>query len=137
MLRIEELPAEPAIAEALGLRRGRPVIRAERLALADGRPLVLGTHHFPAQRFPGIAALLAAEASITAALSALGVPDYRRLVTRITARLPTPEEAELLEQSRSRPVLVTEAVNTDPDGVPVDLTFSRYAAARMQIVVES
>ncbi|WP_309139727.1 UTRA domain-containing protein [Siccirubricoccus sp. G192] len=65
------------------------------------------------------------------------MPDYRRLVTRITSRMPTPEEAALLQQSRNRPVLVTEAVNVDPAGLPVEVGFGRYAAGRMQIVVES
>jgi GntR family phosphonate transport system transcriptional regulator len=113
------------------------VVLVERLALADGRPVVIGTHHFPAARFPQLPALLSANPSITAALAASGVPDYRRRVTRITARLPTPEEAELLQQSRSRPVLLAEAVNTDPAGVVVDVTYSRYAAGRVQLVVES
>ena len=63
--------------------------------------------------------------------------DYRRQVTRITARMPTPEEAVLLAQSRTRPVLVTEAVNVDPEGQPVEVSFACYAAGRMQIVVES
>jgi GntR family phosphonate transport system transcriptional regulator len=137
LLRVEEVPADAPIAEALGLRRGRPVILVERLALADGRPVVIGTHHFPAARFPRLAALLAADPSITAALAASGVPDYSRRVTRITARLPTPEEAELLQQSRARPILVTEAVNVDPAGAVVDVTFARYAAGRVQLVVES
>ena len=137
ILRVAEVEADAAIAEQLGIRRGRGVVVVERLALADGRPVVLGTHHFPAARFPRLAALLEANTSITAALAACGVPDYRRKVTRITARLPTPDEAELLQQSRSRPLLVTEAVNTDPDGVVVDVTFARYAAGRVQLVVES
>lgn len=137
LLRVAEVPADAALAEALGIRRGRPVILAERLALADGRPVVLGTHHFPAARFARLPALLAEDSSISAALAACGVPDFRRQVTRITARLPTPEEAELLQQSRARPVLVTEAVNVDPDGTVVDVTFARYAAGRVQLVVES
>lgn len=137
LLRVAEVPADAPIAEALGLRRGRPVILVERLALADGRPVVIGTHHFPAARFSRLADLLAANPSITAALSACGVPDYTRRVTRITARLPTPEEAELLQQSRTRPILVTEALNVDPAGAVVDVTFARYAAGRVQLVVES
>jgi GntR family phosphonate transport system transcriptional regulator len=136
ILRVAEIAAEASLAELLGIRRGRPVVLVERLALADGRPVVLGTHHFPAARFAQLPARLAENASITAAMAACGVPDYRRQVTRVTARLPTPEEAELLQQSRSRPVLVTEAVNVDPAGAVVDVTFARYAAGRVQLVVE-
>ena len=137
ILQISEAPAEAGLAEQLGIPRGRPVLVVERLSLADGRPLVLGTHHLPADRFARAATLLRADPSITAALAACGVPDYRRRVTRITARLPSAEEAELLQQSRNRPVLVTEAVNADPRGVVVDVTLARYAAGRTQLVVES
>src|SRR5689334_16568878 len=76
ILRLDEVDAEGTVAEALQLRRGRPVIMAERLGLADGRPVVVGTHYFSAQRFPGIARLLAENSSITRALASLGVPDY-------------------------------------------------------------
>jgi len=137
MLRVEEMPADAAVADHLKLRRGRPVVLAERLGLVDGRPVVIGSHWFSAVRFPGIAALLAGNPSISGALATLGVADYRRQVTRITARMPTPEEAALLEQSRTRPLLVTEAVNVDPQGNPVEVSFACYAAGRVQIVVES
>ena len=50
---------------------------------------------------------------------------------------PTPEEAALLQQSRARPILVAEAVNIDPSGAVVDVTFGRYAAGRVQLVVHS
>jgi GntR family phosphonate transport system transcriptional regulator len=125
------------VAAGLSIRRGRPVLRVARLGLANDRPLVLGLHHFPLPRFAGLAESLALQASITVALSACGVPDYRRQSTRITARLPSPEEAKHLMQSRSRPVIVAEALNTDPAGVPVDWTLSCYAAARVQLVLET
>jgi GntR family phosphonate transport system transcriptional regulator len=137
VLRVAEIVAEASLADLLGIRRGRPVILVERVSLADGRPVVVGTHHFPAARFGQMPELLAENPSITAALTACGVPDYRRKVTRVTARLPTPEEAEILQQSRNRPILVSEAVNVDPTGEVVDVTFSRYAAGRVQLVVES
>ena len=82
------------------------------------------------------ATALESNPSITAALEACGIPDYRRRASRITARLPTPEEAELLQQSRSRPVLVAESLNVDPAGQPVDWTQAIYAAGRVQLVVE-
>jgi len=135
LLRLAETSAEPRIAELLGLRKGARVILAERLAMADGRPVALGAHHFPAARFARIPGLLREDPSITKALAACGVPDYRRQVTRITARMPTAEEATILAQSRARPVLVSEALNVDPDGRPVDATITRYAAGRAQLVV--
>jgi GntR family transcriptional regulator, phosphonate transport system regulatory protein len=137
MLRIEEHPADAAVAEALRLRRGAPVVRAVRLSLADARPVVIGTHHFSAARLPSIAARLAEDPSVTRALAACGVPEYRRRSTRITARMPTPEEARLLQQPRTRPVLVCEALNVDPAGEPVEIGFACYAAGRVQILVES
>jgi GntR family phosphonate transport system transcriptional regulator len=137
ILRVAEIAAEATLAEQMNIRRGRPVILVERVAMADGRPLVIGTHHFPAARFARLPELLVETASITAAMAACGVPDYNRRVTRVTARLPTPEEADILQQSRNRPVLVTESVNVDPAGEVVDVTFARYAAGRVQLVVES
>ncbi|WP_246523349.1 phosphonate metabolism transcriptional regulator PhnF [Neoroseomonas eburnea] len=136
ILRISEIQAETQLAEALGIRRGRPVLRIDRLGLADGRPVVLGAHHLPLPRCTKAAEALETNASITAALEACGIPDYRRRASRITARLPTPEEADLLQQSRSRPVLVAESLNVDPAGEPVDWTQAIYAAGRVQLVVE-
>ncbi len=137
ILRLEEIDAEGVVAEALKLRRNRPVVVAERLGLVDGRPVVLGAHYFSVARFPGIARLLAEDSSITRALAALGIADYRRQSTRITARMPSVEEAALLGQARTRPVLVTESVNVDAVGEPVELSIACYAAGRMQILVES
>ena len=137
LLRLEEIEPEPRVAELLELRRGARVVLAERLALADGRPVLLGAHHFPAARFPGLIEILRQDSSITAALAACGVPDYRRRATRITARLPTGEEAAALSQSRQLPVLVSEALNVDAYGRPVDATITRYAAGRAQLVVEN
>ncbi|MCA3361274.1 MAG: phosphonate metabolism transcriptional regulator PhnF [Roseomonas sp.] len=137
ILQIAEIPAEAQVAAGLRIRRGKMVLRVARLCLANGRPVALGLHHFPLPRFAAAAQSLAEQASITAALAACGVPDYRRHSTRITARLPSPEEAKHLMQSRSRPVIVAEALNTDPEGTPVDWTLVSYAAARVQLVMES
>lgn len=136
ILRISEIPAETQLAEALGIRRGRLVLRVDRLGLSNGRPVVLGAHHLPLPRCAAAAEILGTNPSITVALQACGAGDYRRQSSRITARLPTPEEADLLQQSRSRPVMVAESLNVDPAGQPVDWTIAVYAAGRVQLVVE-
>ncbi|PZW50876.1 GntR family transcriptional regulator [Humitalea rosea] len=137
ILDIAEVPAEPQVAEALRIRPGRMVLRVERLSSADGRAVVLGTHYFPLPRFAAMARRLMEDSSITFALAACGVADYRRLSTRISARLPTPEEAETLGMARARPVILTEAINVDGEGVPIDASWGRYPAHRVQLVVES
>ena len=136
VLDLREAPADATVAAGLGLRPGARIIRMDRLGLADGRPVSLGSHHFPAARIPGLLAHLRAEATITAALAAAGIADYRRQVTRVTARMPQPHEAELLRMPRNRPVLITENVNIDASGAVVEFGISRYPTPRVQIVFE-
>lgn len=137
ILRVAEVAAEAAAAAALRLRRGRLLWLVERLGLADGRPVSLGRHHFPQARFAGLpAALAASRGSITRALAACGLGEYTRRSTRVTARAPTPEEVEMLGHPRNRPVLVSESVNIDAAGVPVEYGLAAYPAGRVQLVFE-
>ena len=136
ILRVGPIPAPEVVADALGLAPGAAVLRVQRLGLADGTPLVLGLHHLPLPRFAAAEAARRTAPSITSALAACGLPDYRRAHTRITARLPTAEEAHRLRQPRARPVLASEALNIDPEGRPVDFTLACYAAGRVQVLVE-
>ncbi len=136
VLSLATLPAPRAIAEALGIAPGAAMVRLERLGLADGRPVSLGQHHFAVARFPGIEAALASHGTISAALAAQGVGDYVRRQTRVSARLPRPEEAALLQTSRSRPLLVTENINIDRAGRVVEFGLTRYPTPRVQIVFE-
>ena len=137
MIELRETLADAAVAAGLEVRAGTRVVRLERLGLADGRPVALGAHHFPAARFPGLLAALRDAATISAALAAVGVTEYRRLVTRVSARMPTPQEAELLRTPRNRPLLVTESVNVDQDGGVVEFGVARYPSPRVQIVFET
>jgi GntR family phosphonate transport system transcriptional regulator len=135
-LDLRELPADAAIAAGLGLRAGAKVVRLERLGLADGRPVSLGLHHFPSARFPRLLAALRDGAGISEALAQAGVADYRRQATRVSARMPTEQEAALLAMPRNRPLLVTENVNVDSAGAVVEFGLSRYPTPRVQIVFE-
>ncbi|MCB9947329.1 MAG: phosphonate metabolism transcriptional regulator PhnF [Rhodospirillaceae bacterium] len=136
LLRSLEVPADPAVAEALGIRRGEAVTVLETVGEADSERMCLSAHYFSSARFPGIAAHYQASASITDTLRHYGIEDYHRRITRITARLPTGEEARYLHQPRSRPVLVTEAVDAAPDGTAISYGLSRFASDRVQLVVE-
>ena len=136
ILALEEQVADPAIARGLHIRAGARVVRYKRLGLADGRSVSLSDHFFPAARLPGLLAALRGQASITAALRQVGVSDYRRLRSRVSARLPNAEEAALLRTARSRPLLICENTNVDRAGTVVEFALSRYPTPRVQIMFE-
>ena len=136
VLDLRTTAADGIIARGLGLQAGAPVVVLERLGLADGRPVGLGSHWFSTVRLPGIEDALRAEPTISAALAAVGVADYRRRSTRVSARLPSPAEATLLRTARNRPLLVCENTNVDGEGRIVELGVSRHPTPRVQIVFE-
>lgn len=136
LLRAEEVPADRAVARALRLRAGSLVYLIETLGKADDRPISMARHFFPRRRFSGLIEVFQEERSVTRTLARLGVPDYTRQITRVTARMPQGDEAERLQQPRNQPVLVTESINVDAEGRPIEYRLSRFASQRVQLVVE-
>lgn len=137
LVRVARLPADKTMARMLNLRAGEPILLLETVKLADGRPINFGSHHFPFRRFNGLAEAFKTEGSITAGLRKFGVQDYTRKVTRVTARMPEEHEAKLLAQPRNRPVLITESVNVDEAGTPIEYGLARFAADRVQFLFEN
>jgi GntR family transcriptional regulator, phosphonate transport system regulatory protein len=133
---LREIPADPRVAAGLGVRGGSRVVVLERLGFADDRPVSLARHYFPSVRLKGMLQALQATPRITEALGAVGIDDYLRQQTRVTARLPTQTEAELLRMARNRPVLITENVNVDRTGTIVEFAIGCYPTPRVQIVFE-
>lgn len=136
VLQLKEMLADAPVASNLGIRAGAHVVLLERLGLADGRPVGVASHYFPAARLRGILEALRTHVRITDALQAVGVADYLRQTTRVTSRLPSAEEAELLRMPRNRPLLVAENINVDRSGQVVEFGISRYPTPRVQIVFE-
>ena len=127
--------ASAAIAKALGLKPGGKVVRTEGLSLADGRPISRSTTWLPYRRFPDFAERMAQEGSMTAVFSSYGIADYARAWTRISARHADVEETALLGLAPGAILLVSEAVDVDPEGVPLSYALSRFPADRMELVV--
>jgi GntR family phosphonate transport system transcriptional regulator len=136
-LGIEEAALAGPAAKALGVAEGAPGLRHRTLAFADGMPVALGTVCLPKAAFPHAAAALATNPSVTALFTAAGHVDYRRAWTRIGTRLPSPEEAHHLRQSRERPVLATEALDVTATGMPLAYNYTVWAGERVSLTVES
>jgi GntR family phosphonate transport system transcriptional regulator len=128
--------ASKTVASALELPDGAPVVRLRVVSEADGRPVDLTDHYFSSERFPGLIAAYAETRSITAALKACGLADYVRKVTRVSARMPDREEAQLLDQAANRPILLSESINVDLEGHPVEYGICRFSSDRVQLIFE-
>lgn len=129
-----EIPADDHVAAALRLKAGAPVTFVRTLGEAKGHVISVAEHYFPAARFRGIDELIKRHGSTTTALKAMGVADYTRLETRITARLPEPEIAELLKLPGTRPVLSLETITIDQAQKPLDFAHTYFAGDLVQLV---
>jgi GntR family transcriptional regulator, phosphonate transport system regulatory protein len=127
-------PASARLAALLGLDEGAELVRLDTIGFADQMPVSVATHWFEAVGFPEIGALLRATGSISKSFEAVGMADYVRASTRITARRASSRDAEALRLAEGAPVLMVEAVNAH-DGRPIQVSRSRFAADRIELTV--
>lgn len=130
-------PADTDIACHLHLETGTPVVRLEALRKADGRAVSRSTSWFPLPRFEGIDTAYRKSGSITAAFADCGLADYLRLRTEITAMHADPGDRDVLGLSPGAIVMITRALNTDIEGVPVQYAMTRFPADRVQFTIEN
>jgi GntR family phosphonate transport system transcriptional regulator len=132
----EDIAAPAEIARALGIPTGATLCQLEFLNHADDRAISVSSHFFPVSRFPGMPELFQQHGSVTAALKASGVVDYSRRSTKVMAKLMAPSDAKLLHLPRGRPALITETVNVDTHGKPVEFVRARFIADHVTFSIE-
>ncbi len=136
LLSADQRHAEADIARALAIPAGALVWEIRTLNRANDRIVGLSTHYVAVSRFPEFADAFRRTLSITAALAACGLNDYKRKTTRITARLAPTEDARQLGIGRNRPVLQTETVNIDENGRPVEFGRARFVADHVTLTID-
>jgi GntR family transcriptional regulator, phosphonate transport system regulatory protein len=129
-------PASPEIAGRLGLADGAPVICLEILRSIDRVPMSTATSHVSEALMPDAAKVFARLKSMTKTLAHFGIDDYQRRRTSIKAALADVVQAERLDLSPGRPLLIVESVDVARDGSPVLTTQARMSADRVELVVE-
>jgi GntR family phosphonate transport system transcriptional regulator len=130
-------PATRELAKSLGLKPGASLVRIEGLRSSDRKPICVATTWFPADRFPEAAALYDQLHSITKLLAHYGVVDYRRHSTRVTAAIVNASDAVHLDLALGKPILIVDSIDVDAEGTPVSTSRSRFAAERVEFVVEN
>jgi GntR family transcriptional regulator len=128
--------AEAEVADHLGIASGSPVVRLERLRLADDEAMAVETVYLDHDRFPDIAAELAADASLYSLLaSRYGVVPVSADETIETVLAP-PAAARLLGTDAATPMLLLTRSSRDADGRPVEYVRSLYRGDRFRFRVE-
>jgi GntR family phosphonate transport system transcriptional regulator len=137
LIAASEEPATRELARQLGLKTGAPLVRIESLRFADRTPICVSTTWLSAERFPDAGQVFAGTRSMTKLLAHYGIRDYRRGTTRITAAVADATDAARLDLALGRPVLVVDSTDVDTDGKPIVTKRSRFAAERIEFVVEN
>ena len=130
-------PATREVARQLGLKIGAQLVRIEALRLADRTPICVGTTWLAAERFPEAGLIYERVRSTTKLLAHYGIRDYRRASTKVTAAIADATDAARLDLALGRPVLVVDSTDVDADGKPLLTTRARFAAERVEFVVEN
>jgi GntR family phosphonate transport system transcriptional regulator len=137
MIDAAEDVATRELARQLRLKTGATLIRIEALRLADRTPICISTTWLSAERFPDAGTVFANLRSMTKLLAHYGVRDFRRASTRITAAIADATDAARLDLALGRPVLVVDATDVDPAGIPLVTKRARFAAERVEFLVEN
>ena len=135
LLSLEERPSSDAEAHRLKLKPGDAICVRHSLSLADGTPVALAEALYPSARLPGIADAMRSERSVTRALASIGVEDYRRSQTRMTATLADASQAAHLRVREGAPLLMTEAISFQDD-LPVEVGQTWFASDRVTLTLD-
>jgi GntR family transcriptional regulator len=128
--------AGEAVAEALDLELGAPVLSLERLRLGSGVPMLLERASLSAERFPGLLAENLEKRSLYEVLAeryATPVVRARELLEPVLLRAP---EARLLGVPPGRPALLVEGIAYTTDGSPVEFARSWVRGDQTRYYVE-
>lgn len=135
MLRIETRPCDESEADALALDVGDDVLVYEGLSFSGDAPIAHFISIFPVNRTPGLSAAFDEISSVTEALKSIGISDYIRAETRVTAERATTTQALHLGLREGDPLLRTVSLNTTPDGMPVERGLTWFAGERVTLTV--
>lgn len=135
ILHIECRTATAGEAQALCIAQGARVCAYHGVSLSDAQPIALFESVFPSERLPGIMEALQDTTGVTAALARVGVPDYTRASTRLTAVLADATQALHLQLREGDPLLRSTGVNVDGDQQPVEFGRGFFAGDRVTLTL--
>lgn len=132
----EVVPSVPAVALALELPEGEPIVRIERIRQGDGDPIALERSHLPARRFRGLDQVPLSDHSLYQVLHDEFGCELGTSEQRIAAVALSDAEAHLLHTDSDTPALRIERVTRDTERSPVEFVRSVYRGDRFELHTE-
>ncbi len=130
------MTASQEIGRELGLISGTSLWRIRLINEAGQTPVSFSTHYMSCKAFPDLPYQLEqAEGSFTKTFTAYGIGGYERQSTRISARLATAEEAELLDIEMGSALLTARALDC-VDGKPLQWVETAFRSDQIELLVE-
>ncbi|MFF3937904.1 GntR family transcriptional regulator [Streptomyces phaeofaciens] len=132
-----EVSARDDVAALLGLSVGDAVVVRRRIIEFDGEPCELTDTYYPAHiargtRLAERGKIPGGAVSYLAQRGHIGV----RVREDVTARMPSPEEREMLRMDRDEPVLRLSRVTLDGEGRPIQADLMVMPAQRQRLRYE-
>ena len=128
VLSLRMLPATDAVAHALSIEEGTPVVALERLRYADAEPLAIMRNWIP-QGLVELTPELLERTGLYQVMRAAGIRLHLASQT-IGARVTTAAEARLLRATRREPLLTMQRTTYDDAGRAVEFADHLYRASR-------
>lgn len=127
--------SSPEIADALRLPPGAKVNYIKTIAVADGWPVLISENFISSDRFPGLHDVYKQLGSINEAFRRYGQSEKRRSKTELVSRMPSADEAHILQQPKTRPVVEATLTMIDATGLPIWIDVTCFSADRVKLVL--
>src|SRR5262249_37138706 len=127
--------AELDVARRLALAPRTKVIRLDILRSVDRVPVSAATTWLPAERAREVGRISGDAGRSPRTLAKLGIADYRRQSTRISAAIADAGDAARLRLTPGRPLIVVDSTDVTAEGRPILTTRARLAADRIELVI--
>ncbi|WP_328915773.1 MULTISPECIES: GntR family transcriptional regulator [unclassified Streptomyces] len=135
LIGLEQLSADPLLADELRVAAGAPVWHMERVLVADDERVGLESTYLSVARFPHLAADFAADTSFYAFLREKMGLEPVVVDERIETVLATPREALLIGTPPALPMLLLLRSSSDAAGEPLERVRSLYRGDRFSFTV--
>ncbi len=122
LLRLEVIPAAPAVANALDIPAGSKVVRVKTLRFANNVPITVHDAHLPHSLFASIVNENFEVQHLWDLFEKYGYK-VKRAVQRLEAREADKEVAHLMKIKEGAPILFKERTVYAADGTPVEFTY--------------